>query len=117
MTTKGKIWGKTTLLLQTPQIEIHRISILPNSACSLHCHEHKWNAFYVMAGEMAIEVHKNDYNLIDLTELKKEEFTTVPPNEYHRFLTGESGAEALEIYYLEGINPNDIIRKNVGSKA
>lgn len=114
---QGKIWGKTTLLLQTSQIEIHRISILPNSACSLHCHEHKWNAFFVISGALNIEVHKNNYALIDTTTLKTDEFTTVAPNEYHRFLTGENGAEALEIYYLEGINPHDIIRKNVGSKS
>lgn len=114
---QGKIWGSTTLLLQTPQIEIHRVSILPYSSCSIHIHEHKWNAFFVIAGELNIEVHKNDYNLVDVTTLLTNDFTTVKPNEYHRFFTREGSVEALEIYYLEGINPNDIIRKTVGSKA
>lgn len=112
---QGKIWGQTTLLLQTPQIEIHRLSILPNSACSLHKHNYKWNAFFCISGKLNIEVHKNSYDLIDITTLQADDFTTVSPNEYHRFFTKDSSVEALEIYYTEGINVNDIIRKNVGS--
>lgn len=112
---QGKIWGETTLLLQTSQIEVHLISIKPNSSCSLHAHTHKWNAFFCISGHVFIEVHKNSYNLIDVTELYIDGFTTVQPNEYHKFYTLDSPATVLEIYYTEGINPNDIIRKTVGT--
>jgi mannose-6-phosphate isomerase-like protein (cupin superfamily) len=112
---QGKIWGDTTVLLSTPQIEIHLINILPNSECSLHCHQQKFNAFYCLQGKVFIEVHKNSYALVDTTELESNGFTTVAPNEYHKFVTKNLAAKVLEIYYLDGINPLDIVRKNVGS--
>jgi mannose-6-phosphate isomerase-like protein (cupin superfamily) len=111
----GKVWGTTELLLRTPLIEVHRLEVLPNSFCSMHCHRYKHNAFYVSTGELYIEVAKNDYDLTDTTLLGPGEFTTVPPNEYHRFRTGERGMQGIEIYYLEPLSL-DIIRKTVGGK-
>ena len=110
---QGKVWGETTLLLKNSFIEIHKIIIKPNSYCSLHKHEHKWNAFFVHSGVLYIETNKNDYDLMDTTTLNAGEFTTVKPNEFHRFVTKGSTVEALEIYYPEGIS-EDIIRKTVG---
>lgn len=109
----GKVWGTTELLLKTPLIEVHRLVVLPNSYCSWHMHRFKHNAFYVTSGRLFIEVKKNDYKLIDTTECGPGEFTTVPPNEYHRFRTKKSGFTGIEIYYLEPLS-TDIIRQNVG---
>jgi mannose-6-phosphate isomerase-like protein (cupin superfamily) len=81
----GKIWGKTEVLLRTPMIEIHRLTINPNSRCSLHKHQFKWNAFYVATGFLMIETHKLDYELIDVTTLYPGDLMTVKPNEFHRF--------------------------------
>ena len=111
----GKVWGKTQPLIQTPLTEIHKISIFPNSKCSLHKHLQKHNWFYVISGILYIEVHKNDYNLIDTTVLHAGECTTVPPNELHRFYTLDEEVEALEGYYLSPLTPDDIIRNDVGS--
>jgi len=110
----GKVWGETTTLLKTPFVEVHKLSIRSNSACSLHKHERKWNAFYVEHGRLFIEVHKLAYDLVDLTELAPGEITTVAPGEYHRFFTrGGPTVECLEIYYPEPLS-DDIIRKTVG---
>lgn len=108
----GKIWGKTESLLVTPLIEIHRIFINKGCVCSMHKHEFKWNMFYVVSGELAIEVEKNDYELVDTTIIKSGEWTSVRPNEYHRFRS-ITDVECLEIYYLEPLT-TDIVRKNVG---
>ena len=54
----GKVWGQTEELLVTPLIEIHRIHIKPGMVCSMHKHEYKWNLFYVVSGELAIDVEK-----------------------------------------------------------
>lgn len=112
----GKIWGKTELLLKTPMVEVHRLTINPNSRCSLHAHQFKWNAFYVSTGKLTIETHKNDYALTDNTELGPGDLMTVKPTEYHRFVTGPEGMTGIEIYYPEPLS-EDIIRKDVGGKA
>lgn len=70
--------------------------------------------FYVIKGKLHIEVHKNDYDLVDTTTLYQGQFTTVAPNEYHMFKTTDEPATALEVYYLNEIS-EDIVRKTVGS--
>lgn len=109
----GKVWGTTELLLDTPVIQIHRLNILPNRQCSLHAHKYKWNFFVVLSGRLTIEVEKNNYALTDRTVLKAGDATTVAPNEYHRFISHEEAALAIELYYPEPLS-DDIVRKNVG---
>jgi mannose-6-phosphate isomerase-like protein (cupin superfamily) len=110
---QGKVWGTTTPLLRTPTIEVHLINIKPNSYCSLHCHQFKWNSFFVIHGALETVVEKNDYNLTDVTTLYENQFTTVKPGEYHFFRSSYAPVSALEIYYLESLS-EDIIRKNCG---
>jgi mannose-6-phosphate isomerase-like protein (cupin superfamily) len=109
----GKVWGTTEPLLVTPFIEIHRLNILPNRRCSMHCHKFKWNAFIVLSGELAIEVRKNAYDLVDRTDLGPGDMTTVRPNEKHRFVSGAAECVAYEIYYPEPLS-EDIVRDDVG---
>jgi mannose-6-phosphate isomerase-like protein (cupin superfamily) len=109
----GKVWGTTDDLLMTPSIEVHKINIEPNTHCSMHKHQFKYNMFYVISGKLEIHVRKNDYDLVDITELKSGEWTTVSPNEYHMFQSKDVDVEALEIYYLGPIF-KDIIRETVG---
>ena len=70
--------------------------------------------FFVLKGKLIIDVHKNNYDLIDRTVLHTNESTTVPPNEKHMFITEELETEALEVYYPEMLS-EDIIRSSVGS--
>ena len=110
----GKVWGTTELLLKTPFIEVHRLKIKPNARCSLHCHKYKHNAFMVSTGRLIIEVVKNDYPLTDRTELGPGDFTTVKPNEFHRFVTEDEPVTGIEIYYCEPLR-EDIVRNDCGS--
>lgn len=113
MNVVGKVWGQTSLLLKTPFIEIHHIVIKPNCRCSLHLHTVKNNSFYVISGRLIIEIHKNDYTLVDYTFLNKGYLTNVKPGEFHRFITDDEGAEVLEIYHPEPLS-EDIVRKDCG---
>ena len=112
----GKIWGVTELMLKTPFLEVHRLTILPNMQCSMHKHNFKHNCFIVVEGHLSIETKKLDYALTDVTELDPEDFTTVKPGEYHRFRSGPEGCTAFEMYYCEPLS-EDIIRADVGGAA
>lgn len=112
----GKVWGTTELVLDTPFVTIHRLTILPDRQCSLHCHQHKFNAFLVVKGTLKIEVHKKSYDLVDVTVIGPSEITTVGPGEDHRFVSGPEPVEAFELYYPAPIT-EDIIRRNVGGIA
>jgi len=115
MSKFGKVWGSTEVLLKSPLLEIHRLTIHPNSECSNHAHQFKWNAFFVMSGRLSIVVEKTDYPLTDVTELGPGEFTTVRPGEYHKFRSGSEPVQAIEIYYPETLS-EDIVRKDHGSR-
>lgn len=108
----GKIWGKTELLLKNPFVEFHKITINAGAYCSLHKHNYKHNCFYVIKGELEIEVHKNNYALVDITILSAGQMTTVAPGEFHRF-HALTDVVAFELYYPETLS-EDIVRKDVG---
>ena len=108
----GKTWGQTETILQNSFVEFHRIDIKKNGYCSLHKHEFKHNMFYVISGELEIEVYKNDYDLVDTTLLCAGEMTICKPNEYHRF-KALTDVLCFELYYPEPLS-KDILRKDVG---
>lgn len=108
----GKVWGNTSALIQNSFVELHCINAKAGYHCSEHKHTHKWNAFYVISGELEICVRKNDYDHTDVTVLRAGDFTTVRPGEYHWF-SCTVDCNALELYYPEGLT-EDIQRKSVG---
>jgi mannose-6-phosphate isomerase-like protein (cupin superfamily) len=114
MKVSGKIWGKTQEIIKGSTFELHRIVIEKGGFCSLHKHEHKNNAFFVESGSIEIDVHKNDYDLIDKTYLNTGDMLVVKTGEYHKFKAVEDSI-VYEIYWIDDIS-EDIIRKEVGGK-
>jgi mannose-6-phosphate isomerase-like protein (cupin superfamily) len=113
---QGKVWGETSKLLANPFVEAHWIEVEPKSHCSIHHHEHRWNAFIVIAGELFVDVYQREYNLVDETRLIAGEIMSVPPGIDHRFRTGGLSAAVLEIYWPETLGGPDIVRRDVGGK-
>ena len=111
MIKEGKVWGQTIPLLQSRAIEIHRINVNLGGYCSKHAHQSKFNAFYVISGELEIKRWKQ-YKLVDSTHLFDGDLSIVPPGEYHQFEAHQE-TEALEIYWTE-LNHSDIIRETIG---
>jgi mannose-6-phosphate isomerase-like protein (cupin superfamily) len=109
----GKVWGVTETLLKKSNLHIEGLTIEPFKRCSMHKHERKWNGFYVASGRLLIEVKKNAYNLIDVTELLPGDFMAVPPGEFHRFVSESEGATGIELYWPDDL-ADDIIREDVG---
>ena len=111
----GKVWGNTEMVFKNPFIEFHRIYIKEGGYCSTHKHDFKWNLFYVSEGHLKIHVHKNDYDLVDTTELRGTQWTTVKPGEFHSF-EAVTDVQAFELYYPEPLS-DDIIRQTVGGTS
>jgi mannose-6-phosphate isomerase-like protein (cupin superfamily) len=114
MNKSGKVWGETANIFSKNNVSIHRIEIKSDSWCSTHKHERKYNAFFVESGHISVHVWKNDYDLIDITHLKKGESTTVKPGEFHKFECHEDSV-VYEIYWTELLE-DDIVRKDSGGK-
>lgn len=110
----GKIWGQTKVIKANSSFELHRISIKAGTHCSKHKHTYKFNGFYVISGQLAIDTWKNDYDLIDTTILGPDDYTEVKPGEYHQF-RAITDVEAIEAYWVE-LDHDDIIRESVGGR-
>lgn len=108
-----KLWGTTTLLLRTPFIEVHRLSINPMSWCSEHLHTSKWNAFYVESGTLLLETFTPEHVQ---SRMQPGSFATIPPGHAHQFRTGKERVTCLEIYYPAEVG-EDIVRQTAGGTA
>jgi|TARA_Y100000310_G_scaffold344170_1_gene455505 quercetin dioxygenase-like cupin family protein len=110
---QGKIWGDTIEILNTPNVEIHRIRGVVGHQCSEHYHRYKRNWFYVISGKLLIRRWKEN-DMIDETTLKASEQTSVPANEWHQFEVLED-CDALEGYWAE-TQVIDITRRSQGGR-
>lgn len=110
----GKIWGWTRVIESNTALELHEIHVKAGGKCSEHSHRHKWNGFLVLQGELLIRTWKSDYDLVDETILKAGEFHAVAPGEVHQF-QARGECSALELYWVAGLNPADIVRRSKGS--
>lgn len=115
MHTYGKVWGTTCPVFNKNNVEVHVIDILPDAFCSKHHHQHKFNMFKVLEGELWVQVWK-DYDLVDITHLKAGESMVVAPGEEHQFFTRYSTCKALEVYWTE-ISESDIVRDGSGGRT
>lgn len=102
MSVVTKAWGTTECLLATPLVELHRIHVLPGGYCSVHKHHGRANVFYVVAGELEVEVWADDptpeFSAFLTQPLVAGEIYTVGPGSVHKFRS-RRGAEVLELYY------------------
>jgi mannose-6-phosphate isomerase-like protein (cupin superfamily) len=108
----GKVWGQTKLIEANGVLELHRIDVVAGGKCSEHCHQSKWNGFYVESGKLLIRVWKEKYSLVDETILGPGDYTKVPPGEFHQFVA-LTDVVAYELYWAE-FDHDDIRRRSVG---
>jgi len=106
----GKSWGATQLIFATPNVEVHRIEIVPGGYCSEHFHKAKVNRFYVESGRLDILVWHGTEP--DVTHLAAGQMTDVAPGLWHMF-KARSAVVAWEIYWAESI-ASDIERRGIG---
>lgn len=112
---QSKFWGQTQGIFVGPKSEVHYLEIEKGGYCSEHCHEYKWNRFFVIEGELDVIVYR--LNGEDITTLRAGQFTDVSPGVYHKF-DCKKDTKCLEVYWIDETNldPCDIKRKNFGGK-
>ena len=108
---QGKFWGTSRCFFENEAAEVHYIEAKEGGFCSRHHHRNKWNRFIVLEGTLKVIIYKQDSE--DETILTEGMFSDVPPEVDHRFEAVED-TKALEIYWTDGLDPNDIVRKDVG---
>lgn len=114
---QGKVWGETQCTFIIPGVvEVWRLAIQPHTSCSQHIHKHKHNQFTVLKGHLTVKVWKNDYDLVDVTELYDGDSMSVKRGEKHQFINdSDDMVYAIEVYWSD-FDASDIERYSVGGK-
>ena len=107
---KGKVWGETTQIFKTANVEVHCLRIKKGGYCSEHKHK-KSNLFYIIRGKLKISVWDGS-KLIDETVLTGGQMTTIQPGLWHMFEALEN-TECIEVYEAQ-VFDNDIERRTTG---
>jgi mannose-6-phosphate isomerase-like protein (cupin superfamily) len=94
---QGKVWGDTQLAWAWNNTEAHVIAVKAGGFCSRHSHQHKWNRFFVLRGELAVRIfHEGDEH--DTTIIRAGQVSDVPPGVRHEFEALEDTL-AVEFYW------------------
>lgn len=103
----AKNWGQTASVVSHPTFALHHIKVLPGGYCSRHIHRHRANGFYLLSGSLTVRMPDGD------KLLKAGQYLLVPAGVEHQFATGE-GCEALEVYFPQLPDEEDIVRYSLG---
>ena len=111
---QGKVWGSTQSIFRSDDTEVNFINARAGWQCSEHFHNRKYNRFYVISGRLRITIFGEQSN--DVTELGPGMCTDVPSGVYHKFEAVEDSL-AIEIYWVGGLDPDDIVRRTIGGQT
>lgn len=112
MAKQGKVWGWTEEIYNNGVISINYLDIKEGGYCSEHKHYKKSNIFYVLEGQLAIEIWREKTK--DETILKEGQSTRIEPGVFHRFWA-LTPVKCIEIYEVE-LKKDDIERRTIGGK-
>lgn len=108
---QGKDWGYTTEFFRNAIVSSHHLEIKRGGFCSEHVHEHKYNLFYVISGELELTIWR-DEKMKDVTIVTAGQSTAIPPSFWHKF-RALTHVECIEIYQVLLLEP-DIDRRSDG---
>lgn len=102
-----KVWGEELWIVNSKYCG-KLLFLKKGFRCSLHYHKKKDETFYIISGEVWIEVGKTEWLM------KPGDVQHIPPNTLHRF-TGITDAEIIEFstHHLD----SDSYRKELSGKV
>ena len=95
---QGKNWGYTTEIFRNAMVSAHHLEINEGGYCSEHCHEHKYNLFYVLTGVLELTIWRNG-KTPDVTVIEAGQTTAIPPGFYHKF-KAKTECQCIEVYQV-----------------
>ena len=108
---QGKSWGYTTDFFRNAMVSAYHLEVRKGGYCSAHKHDHKYNSFYVVSGELEITIWREGEKP-DVTIIGPGQSTAVSPGFWHKF-KGITSVHCIEIYQVLLIDP-DIKRRTEG---
>jgi mannose-6-phosphate isomerase-like protein (cupin superfamily) len=112
MNRESKIWGTRWLLRKDSVSAVSLLELNEGYRCSWHCHQMKYNLFFVMSGKIGI-VTEELGGIKKETILKDNGIFTVRPGQWHEFRI-YADSVVIEIMYVE-YDESDITRETLGS--
>ena len=103
-----KVWGREEILVNTKKYCGKHLILEKGYQCSLHCHKVKDETFYILEGQVEMEVGTQTMLLA------KDMSVHIPPGTMHRF-KGLSDAVILEISTHD--NPRDSYRMEMSREV
>ena len=119
VTRRSKAWGFNQAVHQNDSFELHHAFIHSDGYSSCHYHKNKYNLFYVLYGTLMVhfygdEVSANNGAIAYSVTLEPGDKLVVPPKVWHRFQALNEYVDLLEAYWVHSVDPEDIVRKDVG---
>jgi len=109
----AKIWGENKEIFCNDTVSINVLDILKSTVCSRHSHKSKYNLFYVLSGNLEVDIFYNEYNPHVIKLLPGASFL-VEPGIIHRF-RGVENSRVIEIMFVK-YSAEDIVRLDTGHK-
>lgn len=95
MKTVKKAWGEEWWIVNTDYCG-KILTVLPGHKCSLHFHKDKKETFYVLEGELELELLDLKTASISYRKLKTGESLTLEPLTPHSFKTSKMSCKFIE---------------------
>lgn len=124
-----KVWGTVSHCRVNDNLLHSKLFVLPESRCSIHKHNYRFNSFYSESTRLHITVWDDSSDVRDLADLSHKvskdwiiepgDYITIPPGLYHMFYV-EIGGVLSEFYWAKDsktLSFYDIHRLNVGSRS
>jgi len=112
MPRQGKVWGETEEIFNNGTVSINLLRIKAGGYCSEHRHSKKSNIFFVLSGELKIDIWRERIGMIDSTIIRQGESTMIESGLWHKF-EALNDVECLEVYEIK-LSSDDIERRTSG---
>lgn len=110
----AKLWGENRHVFAGSDFSIHHATIKAGGFSSRHCHECKYNLFYVVGGRLLVHFYATpeETEPCRVAGMGPGDRMVMAPGDWHRF-EAETDVELVELYYVHIVEA-DIVRADEG---